>query len=70
MTIPVDRTQPDTGGQPGAELRRVFMQLLHDANGLGACTKAGAVAHLNFPVIGNDLGSRGLPLGRGRRRLP
>ena len=51
MMIPVDRTQPDSGDNR-SELQR-FMQLLHDANGLGACTKAGAVAHLNFPVIGN-----------------
>jgi hypothetical protein len=50
MSTPVDRTQPDTGSNR-SELQR-FMQLLHDANGLGACTKAGAVAHLNFPVIG------------------
>ena len=50
MMVPVDRTQPDSGDNR-SELQR-FMQLLHDANGLGACTKAGAVAHLNFPVIG------------------
>jgi hypothetical protein len=51
MSAPVDRTQPDTG--PNRSSLQQFMQLLHDANGLGACTKAGAVAHLNFPVIGN-----------------
>src|SRR5262249_43410064 len=28
------------------------IQLLHDANGMDVCTKPGAVAHLNFPVIG------------------
>jgi hypothetical protein len=50
MRNPVDRTQPDSGSNRSALQK--FMQLLHDANGLGACTKAGAVAHLNFPVIG------------------
>ncbi len=50
MSAPVDRTQPDSGSNRSALQK--FMQLLHDANGLGACTKAGAVAHLNFPVIG------------------
>jgi hypothetical protein len=48
MMIPVDRTQPDSGDNR-SELQR-FMQLLHDANGLGACTKAGAVAHLNLTI--------------------
>ncbi len=48
MTHPVDRTQPDSGSNR-SELQR-FMQLLHDANGLGACTKAGAVAHLNLTI--------------------
>jgi hypothetical protein len=36
----VDRTQPDTGANRSAFQR--FAQLLHDANGLAACTKAGA----------------------------
>ena len=50
MMTPVDRTQPDNGSNR-SELQR-FMQLLHDANGLGACTKAGAVAHLNLTIPG------------------
>ncbi|MGO9707937.1 MAG: hypothetical protein ACLQBL_03685, partial [Polyangiaceae bacterium] len=48
MMTPVDRTQPDNGSNR-SELQR-FMQLLHDANGLGACTKAGAVAHLHLTI--------------------
>lgn len=42
--VPVDRTKPDSG-ENRSQLQR-FAQLLHDANGLGACTKAGAVAHI------------------------
>ncbi len=48
MSVPVDRTQPDSG-ENRSELQR-FMQLLHDANGLGACTKPGAVAHLHLTI--------------------
>jgi hypothetical protein len=46
MHVPVDRTQPDTSDNRSALQR--FMQLLHDAKGLGVCTKAGAVAHVQF----------------------
>lgn len=55
MSTPVDRTQPDTGANRSALQR--FMQLLHDANGLGACTKAGAVAplHITIPGVGVNL---------------
>lgn len=45
MTL-VDRTQPDSGKNRSALQR--FMQLLHDANGLAACTKQGAVAHVRI----------------------
>ena len=37
---PVDRSKPDTGTNRSAFQR--FTQLLHDANGLGMCTRAGA----------------------------
>src|SRR5262249_19220463 len=50
MKTPVDRTQPDTGDNR-SELQR-FMQLLHDANGLAACTKDGAIAHVNITWAG------------------
>lgn len=46
LMTPVDRTQPDTGKNRSALQR--FMQLLHDANGLAACTKEGAVAHVRI----------------------
>jgi hypothetical protein len=46
LVTPVDRTQPDTG-KNRSSLQR-FMALLHDANGLSACTKDGAVAHINI----------------------
>ena len=48
MMTPVDRTQPDSGDNR-SELQQ-FMQLLHDANGLGVCTKEGAVAHLHLTI--------------------
>ncbi len=38
--VPVDRSKPDTGTNRSAFQR--FTQLLHDANGLGYCTKANA----------------------------
>ncbi len=44
LVTPVDRTLPDSGANRSALQR--FMQLLHDAKGLGACTKEGAVAHV------------------------
>lgn len=46
LMTPVDRTQPDTGKNRSALQR--FMQLLHDANGLAACTKDNAVAHVSL----------------------
>jgi hypothetical protein len=57
LHLPVDRTQPDVGDNQSALQR--FMQLLHDANGLDVCTKAGAVAHvaLNVDPLGVPLGT-------------
>ncbi len=52
MKTPVDRTLPDTGTNR-SDLQR-FMQLLHDANGLGACTKDGAVAHVKWKGLALD----------------
>lgn len=46
LVTPVDRSQPDSG-KNRSSLQR-FMQLLHDANGLAACTKEGAVAHVRI----------------------
>ncbi len=51
LHTPVDRTMPDTDDNRSGLQR--FMQLLHDANGLDVCTKQGAVAHLNLPLIGS-----------------
>jgi hypothetical protein len=56
FAIPVDRTQPDVGANR-SEMQK-FLSLLHDTNGLGICTKDGAIVHisnLNLPVIGNAL---------------
>ena len=41
-----DRTQPDVGTNRSA--LQMFMQTLHDARGMSACTKAGAVAHISL----------------------
>lgn len=46
LVTPVDRSQPDSGKNRSALQR--FLQLLHDANGLSACTKDGAVAHVSL----------------------
>jgi hypothetical protein len=46
LHVPVDRSQPDVGANQSSLQR--FMQLLHDANGLDVCTKAGAVAHIQL----------------------
>ncbi|MGZ5970697.1 MAG: hypothetical protein ACXWP4_23660, partial [Polyangiales bacterium] len=46
LVTPVDRSAPDTGTNRSALQR--FMQLLHDANGLAACTKDDAVAHIEL----------------------
>lgn len=43
---PVDRSLPDTGDN--RSLAQRFLQLLHDTNGLPACTKEGAVAHVKL----------------------
>lgn len=43
---PVDRAKPDTGNNRSALQR--FMQALHDANGLAACTKEDAIAHVQI----------------------
>ncbi len=57
LHTPVDRTQPDVGDNRSALQK--FLQLLHDANGLDVCTKAGAVAHVQLDVdpLGVDLGT-------------
>src|SRR5262249_5092791 len=52
LATPVDRAQPDTGKTRSAFQR--FIQLLHDANGLGACTKEGAVAQVVWKGIALD----------------
>jgi len=46
LVTPVDRTGPDSGKNRSALQR--FMQMLHDANGLAACTKDNAVAHVSL----------------------
>jgi hypothetical protein len=46
LVTPVDRSKPDSGNNRSALQR--FMQLLHDANGLAACTKDNAVAHIEL----------------------
>lgn len=48
MHTPVDRTMPDVGTNQSGLQR--FMRLLHDANGLDVCTKAGAVAHITINI--------------------
>jgi hypothetical protein len=52
LQTPVDRSQPDTGANRSALQK--FMQLLHDANGLSACTKEGAVAHVVWKGLALD----------------
>ncbi len=70
LSTPVDRSLPDTGENRSALQK--FIHLLHDADGLAACTKEGAVAHfeivwpqpnglkikLNFP--GQNLAEQGI----------
>lgn len=46
FTTPVDRSKPDTGINRSAFQR--FTQLLHDANGLGYCTKTNAKVPLKI----------------------
>lgn len=53
MSTPVDRSRPDTDENRSAMQR--FLQLLHDANGLAACNKDGAVAHIRWKFRGLDL---------------
>ena len=48
LTTAVNRAQPDVGTNRSA--LQMFMQTLHDARGMDACTKAGAVAHVNFKL--------------------
>ncbi len=46
LKTPVDRTKPDVGENRSALQR--FMQLLHDANGLSACTKEDAIVPIDW----------------------
>jgi hypothetical protein len=46
LSVPVDRSRPDSRDNRSALQR--FLQLLHDTNGLSACTKEGAVAHIDI----------------------
>ena len=48
----VDRQRPDSGANRSGFQR--FVQLLHDANGLAACTKEGAVAHIVWRGLSVD----------------
>ena len=50
LKTPVDRSAADSGSNKSALQR--FMALLHDANGLAACTKDGAVAHVDIKWSG------------------
>jgi hypothetical protein len=52
---PVDRTQPDTGANRSQFQR--FLQAIHDANGVAACNKEGAIVHAK----GTTLGALDLP---------
>lgn len=52
MMTPVDRTQQDVDGNRSAFQR--LLQLLHDVNGLGACTKPDAVAHITWKGVSID----------------
>jgi len=57
LQTPVDRSLPDSGANRSVLQR--FLQLLHDANGLPACSKEGAVAHVDITW---PPGGRGLPI--------
>lgn len=50
--VKVDRSQPDTGANR-SEFQR-FAQILHETNGLAACTKRGAIAHIVWKGVGID----------------
>ena len=52
LKLEVDRTMADVGDNRSSLQK--FMQLLHDANGLSACTKQGAVAHIVWNGISID----------------
>lgn len=52
LKVPVDRAMADVGDNRSSLQK--FMQLLHDANGLSACTKQGAVAHIQWNGIAID----------------
>jgi hypothetical protein len=53
MQTPVDRSKPDQGFSRSGFQR--FLQLLHDANGVTACNKAGAKARARLGGISVDL---------------
>ena len=59
---PADRTQPDAGAN--RSLFQRFLNVLHDANGVAYCNKAGAVVHAR----GVALGDLDLPLFGGTYR--
>jgi hypothetical protein len=46
----VDRAQPDSG--KNRSQMQSFLSLLHDLNGLGICTKDGAIVHVNMNFQG------------------
>jgi hypothetical protein len=52
MKVPVDRALPDSGSNR-SEFQR-FLQVLHETNGLAACTKDNAVAHLVWNGLAMD----------------
>ncbi|MEO6418014.1 MAG: hypothetical protein ABIP39_01305, partial [Polyangiaceae bacterium] len=52
LVTPVDRSAPDTGSNRSAFQR--FLQILHETNGLAACTKDGAIAHVVWKGIKID----------------
>ncbi len=50
FVTPVDRNQPDSGANR-SQMQK-FLSLLHDLNGLGICTKDGAIVHVNMNFQG------------------
>jgi hypothetical protein len=60
---PVDRAQPDQG--PNRSLLQRFLTIVHDANGVAFCNKAGAVVHARGVDI---VGTIDLPLFGGTYR--
>lgn len=55
---PVDRTQPDAG--LNRSLMQRFLNIVHDANGVALCNKAGAVVHSKTPPLWTNLDLPGL----------